>query len=285
VTRVLVRRLARVVHGGRAVGGHRDAASRRSAEHRRGEGVLVGVGPCEGEHGAPTPEHGHVVGDAQRLAQLVGDDHDAPPAGREAAQPGEQVGGLLGREHGGWLVEDEHPRVAAQRLDDLHTLLRPHGERSGACGGVHGEADLLAHPPHEASGPPRVVPSARAERDVLGHGHRRDEGVVLVDHAEPGDDRVGRGGEPTRGAVHAHRAGVRPHEAERDAHERALPGAVLAEHRVHGARAHGEGGAVQREGVAEPLADPVELEGRRGRDHSLRAHRRGARVTSRWGRR
>jgi hypothetical protein len=51
--------------------------------------------------------------------QLVRDEHDRVPVIRETAKPSQQIFGLCRREDRGWLVENEHARVAGQRFHDL----------------------------------------------------------------------------------------------------------------------------------------------------------------------
>ena len=78
------------------------------------------------------------------------------------------------------------------------------------------------------------------EQDVLGDRLRRDQREVLVDHPEPGRDRVARRAEGDGRPVEQDLAGVRPVEPGQDVHQRALAGAVLAEQRVDLARAQVE---------------------------------------------
>ena len=72
----------------------------------------------------------------------------------QAAQHAEQLGDLLRGEHGGRLVEDEDPRAAVQRAEDLDALLHPDGHVLDHRVGVDGEAvavgelaDARATPP------------------------------------------------------------------------------------------------------------------------------------------
>ena len=72
------------------------------------------------------------------------------------------------------------------------------------------------------------------ERDVLGHGERRDEAQVLEHHADARGTcgaTASRGVD--RGAVDVDRALVGLVHAVDELHQAALAGAVLAEQRVH----------------------------------------------------
>jgi hypothetical protein len=99
-----------------------------------------------------------------------------------------------------------------------------------------------------------------AERDVLGHGERADQHEVLVDHAEPAGQRVGRRAQAHGLAVEADRALVGLVEPVEDLHQGGLAGAVLADQRVDRARMDGEGDVVVGAERAERLDDSVELD-------------------------
>ena len=79
------------------------------------------------------------------------------------------------------------------------------------------------------------------EHDVLRDGHDRDEHEVLVHHPDPALDRVLRRLEHDRLAVQQDLALVGPVEPIEDVHQGGLSGAVLAEKRVHLARAAARG--------------------------------------------
>src|SRR4029077_8429892 len=105
--------------------------------------------------------------------------------------------------------------------------------------GVDLEAVALAEPGDLPLDLPRADDEAAglgavlAEDDVLRDRERGDEPEVLVDHADPGVDRVARRVEPDRLAVEADRALVRAVEAGENVRERALARPVLAEQGVH----------------------------------------------------
>ena len=80
------------------------------------------------------------------------------------------------------------------------------------------------------------------EGEVLGDGHRGHEREVLVHHADPARDRLGGAREPhARRRATMMRAGVGALHAVRDAHQRRLSRAVLAEQGVHGPGTHAQG--------------------------------------------
>ena len=159
---------------------------------------------------------------------------------------------LLGREHRGGLVEDEQPRAAVQRAQDLDPLEVAHRQVADARLGVDPQAVALA----QAAGRPRAAASrsnsAAARRlvtdgQVLGHRQRREQHEVLVDHrdAQPVGGLDVADGRPARPPT-SMRPGVGPLDAREDAHERRLAGAVLAHHGVDLAGAQLEVDAVER---------------------------------------
>ena len=130
--------------------------------------------------------------------QLVRDEDDRPALVRHHAQRLEQRLRLLRREHRGRLVEDQDPRLAVERLQDLDALLLAERELPDARARVDGDAVALAELGDAALDPARVdhelLPLAAvvAEDHVLGDGERGHEPEVLVHHADPRVERVAR---------------------------------------------------------------------------------------------
>src|SRR5207248_5774081 len=178
---------------------------------------------------------------------------------------------LLRRQDRGRLVEDEDPRLAIERLQDLDPLLLAERELPDPGPRLDGEAvplRELADGPldHAVSEPERAALAAVvAQDDVLRDGERLDEPEVLVDHPDPGVERVARDVEVDAVAVDEDLALVRPVQAGEDVGEGALAGAVLAEERVHLAGGGLEVDAVVREDAGEALRDPAHRDGRRRR--------------------
>ncbi len=82
--------------------------------------------------------------------QLVGDEDDRAAVGGHGAQRLEQRAGLLRRQHRGRLVQDQHARVAVERLEDLDALLLADRELPDARAGVDGQPELLGERRHLA---------------------------------------------------------------------------------------------------------------------------------------
>lgn len=104
--------------GGLLVERQADGPTDHEGREFRGGSARVG-----GADHLAAADHGDDVGDGLDLAQLVRDEHDRLPVRLQLRHDAEQLVGLLGRQHGGGLVEDQHLGVADEGLDDLDALL------------------------------------------------------------------------------------------------------------------------------------------------------------------
>ncbi len=200
--------------------------------HQAGEALLGRPLPRHGVDELPATEHADPVGDLEYLVQLVTDEDDRHPLPRQRPQDPEEVGRLARGQHCCGLVEDEDVGAAVQRLQDLDALLLTDRDVLNARVGIDREVEALRELMDAAvrrmvveEDPGRV--GLRAEHDVLGDGHHRDEHEVLVDHADPVLDGVLRRVHRDRLALDEDLALVRLVDAVDDVHERRLAGAVL----------------------------------------------------------
>ena len=103
---------------------------------------------------------------------------------------------LLRRQHRRRLVEDQDPRLAVERLEDLHPLLLADGELPDLRPRVDREPEAVAELGDRALDAPPVEQERAAdvavvaEDDVLRDGERLDEPEVLVHHPDPRVERV-----------------------------------------------------------------------------------------------
>ena len=243
-----------------------------AADHQLGEVLLVGLGRDPLADDLAAPDDRDPVGDLEHLVELVADEDDAVALGGEPPQDLEDLLGLLRRQHGGRLVEDEDPRVAVERLEDLDPLLPADRQRADLGVRVDLEAEPLAELDDPAVGlvaveEDRVGHRLVAEEDVLGDGQDRDEHEVLVDHADAAGDRVGGPAIVDRLAVEQDLALVGRGQPVEDVHQGRLAGAVLAEERVDLARPHVEVDRVVGDDARVALGDAAHLE--RGGGHDL----------------
>ena len=197
------------------------------------------------------------------------------PSRGEAAQDGEDLGGLLRGQDRGRLVEDEDPGLAVERLEDLDPLLPADRQGLDLGLGVDLEAEALAELDDPAVRLLAVEEDAvghrlLAEEDVLGDGEHRHEHEVLVDHADAAGDRVGRPVDRDGRAVEQDLALVRDGQPVQDVHEGRLAGAVLAEQGVDLAGPQVEADVVVGEHAGIAFRDPPHLERRHERRPAVR---------------
>ena len=127
----------------------------------------------------------------------MADEDDRVALGGEPPQDLEDLLRLLRREDRRGLVEDEDPRLAVERLEDLDALLPADRQRLDLDVGIDLEPEPLAELDDPAPGllaveEDRVGHRLFAEEDVVGDGQDRHQHEVLVDHADPARDRVRR---------------------------------------------------------------------------------------------
>ena len=160
-----------------------------AADHHLGKILLGGGLRIRLADHPSAPDDGDPVGDREDLVELVADEDDARPLGREAAQDGEDLDRLLGGKDRRRLVEDQDPRAPVERLEDLDPLLDPDRQVADERAGVDVEPELVGQGPDLAVGALRVEHHRVghrlvAEDDVLGHREDGDQHEVLVDHAD-----------------------------------------------------------------------------------------------------
>ncbi len=206
------------------------------------------------------PQHRHGVAIGHDLAELVADHHDREflPLGH-AAQQAQDLVGLVRRQHGGGLIEDQEVLVEVEQLQDLEFLLLARGERRNRLVERH----LERHPFHERGETrPFLLPVDHGRRvgpaddEVLGSGERGHQRELLVDHADAERPRVLRIAHLHLAAVHRDRAFVGLVEAHDAFHQRRLAGAVLAEQHVKLPGRNIDRDVIERREGAEPLGHP-----------------------------
>ena len=248
-----------------------------AADHQLRQVVLVGLRRESLADDLAASDDRDPVGDFEHLVQLVADEDDAVAFLGQAAQDAEDLLGFLWGQHRGWLVQDEDPGVAIERLEDLDALLPADRQRAD----LRLRVDHEAEPPAELDDPavgllPIEEDRARhrflAEQDVLGDGEDGDQHEVLVDHVDAARDRVRGTRDGDFLAVEQDRPLVRPGQPVEDVHERRLAGAVLAEQGVDLAGADLQIDLVVGDHARIALGDAPHLEGRRDHRRFPRRH-------------
>jgi hypothetical protein len=148
----------------------------------------------------------------------------------------EQALGLVLRQRGRRLIERQHLQATAQRPHDLHelTLSGAESPRPGPRVEIVLKAEFGEQAPSAAAevGAIEEQPADAAKiakKQVLGDREIGDDVRLLMDDAD--SERVGVGGRPQRlpNALRHQGPLVGSIDALEDAHERRLPGAVLAD--------------------------------------------------------
>ena len=232
-----------------------------------GEGAAGHVGDDAGLAGladrtiaddAAVAQDDDAVGDREHLVEAVADEDDGDAMRAEIADDGEQRLGLVRRQRGGRLVEDQQFGVAGERLGDLDDLLLGRRERTGLdpridMAGADPD-EQLARLGRERLAVDQAGPAGHviADEQVLHHRQRGDQRQLLVDMDDAGVER--RPGIPEDGflATPTDGAAVARQRARQDVDEGRLAGAVLAQERDDLA-----GGNVE----IDPVQDAVLVEG------------------------
>ena len=207
--------------------------------------------------------HDDAVGELERLFLIVGDE-DAGDVDLvvQPPQPSAQFLAHLGVERAEGLVEQQHLRLDRERARQGDALALAAGELRGIAVGeavelhelqqlVHARADLGFGRPLA----PRL--HAQPEGDVLEHRHVAEQRVMLEDET---DLALAHADGARVLAVEQHLAGVRRLQPGDDAQQRGLARARQTQQRDQLAGLDVQVDIVERNEVAEPLADVFELD-------------------------
>ncbi len=206
------------------------------------------------------PHDGDTIGGVEHFPKLVCDEDDGSAARGQRSHRPEQFTRFLRREHRRRFVQDENLGLSEQCLEDLDALSEAHREAADDRVGVEidpetpaefGRLPLRGLAVEPVEGQDRL----RAQNDVLRDRERRRELEVLVDHADPGRDGLGRSGESDRGAAHQHLAGGARQKAIENVHEGRLAGPVLPDEGVDLTGPDSERRIVDCDEVSEMLDD------------------------------
>ncbi len=229
----------------------------------------------------PAPvEHGHSVGELQRLVLVVGhEDRGLAGAVVDPAQPAAQVLADLGIERPEGLVEEEHAGLDRERAGERDALALAAGELRRVAVGEPRELDQVEEVADPAADlgparPLRSLPGVEAVGDVVGHAHVLEQRVVL-EHEAHGPLLHGQ----ARGVVALEQdaAAIGEVETGDDAQERRLARARGAEQAEQLAGPHLEVEVVQHGGRVEGLRQALDPDRRGARRASAGLRPRGRR--------
>ncbi len=177
----------------RSIRGSLDGLEHLAADHPTSQVRRGRIGDRDPLCGDLAPPHDRdPVRDGHHLVELVADEHDAPAIGGHRAEGSEELVHLLWREDGRRLIHDQDPRAAVEHLEDLDPLLFADRQLPDLGPGIDAQPELRGELGNLLLGASRLEPEPRTiepEQDVLGHGLRRHQREVLVDHPDPGRDR------------------------------------------------------------------------------------------------
>ncbi len=130
-------------------------------------------------------QHRDAVGEHQRFFERMRDEDDRYAALLEIADEIEEVFLLFRSERGGRLVEDDHLGAMKHGARNLDHLLLGRAERADSDGRIDVEVQRLQELLRgDVDAAQTIVKALLAEKQVLRHGHRRHETVLLKHHAD-----------------------------------------------------------------------------------------------------
>ena len=181
-------------------------------------------------------QHGAAVSHGGNLVELMGDEEDGLALCRQIAHDLQQLLNFLRGQHGGGLVKNQDFIVPVQHLQDFGTLLHTHGDILHQCIGVDLQAVLLGQS-HNLF--PCLVPLEEAvfgvlhtQNDVVQHREALHQLKVLVHHADAQGVGIIGVVDGDNFPILPDKALLRLIQAEQDAHQRGLTGAVFPQQGV-----------------------------------------------------
>src|SRR5262245_57741463 len=134
----------------------------------------------------PTVENGDLISHLHRLFLIVSDeerrDAQLPQQSPDLAA---QAGARLRIERAERFVEEQQIGLVSQRAGDGHALLLAAGNLRREFVALISQPDQVQQTVNDLSALLLFpFPDAQAEADVFGHGHSREERVILEDHAD-----------------------------------------------------------------------------------------------------
>ena len=204
------------------------------------------------------PVHdGHGVAGALDLVEEVRGQHDGAPLGDEGQDHVAHVEHPRRVEAVHGLVEDQQLGVPEEAGGDAEALAHAHGVLRHLVVGPMEDADALERRVDAALG--RRLTRRGEDLQVLATGQVAVEAGLVHDGPDPGQRPVTVAGDGV--AEEGHRAGVGVGQAQQHPDQRGLAGAVRAEVAEGAAPGDEELDVVDGDVVAEPLGQPVGLDG------------------------
>ncbi|MHC2315899.1 hypothetical protein ACVIHC_002945 [Bradyrhizobium diazoefficiens] len=248
-------------HGGLAAGGRFDLLDLAADHHARERGGGLEPGIAGVYFPAAAQDRGGVA-EALHLFELVADVENGAAFGPQPLQHDEELVGLLRRQDGGGLVQDQEFRILHQRTDDLDALALADRQLPDLASGVERQSIGLRH----LLQPRRHVLEGffpiEAERDVLGNGEVVEQREMLEHHADAAAASFRRARQHDSFALPANLAGAGLDQPVDRLDQRGFAGAVLAQQRVDFLRPDIDVDGVVGEEIPIALGEPERLKQR-----------------------
>ena len=172
----------------------------------------------------------------------MGDHDDGAPLLFQTLHDQNQLVHLLGRQHGGGLVENQDLGPPIECLHDLHPLHLPDGELIDLSIQIQlervGLQDLLDPGLCRLQVNERPLLGRFSHDDILNHGEGRRQHQVLMDHSDPQRNRVLGRVDLRLPAKHLDGARGRPLHAVQLVHNGGLPSTVFTDEPVNLSGSH-----------------------------------------------
>ena len=246
---------------GRIVRGDR---RRIGADHQACQARLALAARIDDRDQPPGAQHGAALSQAADLIELVTDEKDTDAIGRKPLERAEQPHDRLWFQHRSRLVEDQQPRRRHQRTQDLDPLPLADRKIVHPLFRIDFEVVALRQGAHARGQPPERL-RRKPQRHVFCQRQRLEQHEMLKHHRDAESPSARRASDLDLAPIDRDPSGVRAHDAVDNLHQRALAGAVFAEHRHDLARHHVERDRVIGDGLAETLGDLLQRQSSRHR--------------------
>ncbi len=236
-----------------------DLEQHLAPDHQLGQFGRRGVRRLQmGDHLAAA-HHRHIIGDRHDLLELVGDQQNGDALLAKRAQDIEQLLGFLRRQDTCRLVEDQDFGTAKQRFQDFHTLLQPDRKVLDDHVRIDRQAEILRQLVQRLTGLARAGLDAQAafaaKHDIFQNGEIGHQHEMLMHHADPLADGIGRIADGGGLAIDPDGAAVGAVKAVKNADEGGFAGTVLADNPVDMARHDCQADVPVRVNVTKTLVD------------------------------
>ena len=176
-------------------------------EHQVGDGAKGCRADIATADSPAFPKDRQTVAKATDLREPMGGEENGDPFVRQVAQRCQEVSGVGGVQYRGRLIEEQQPEIVAGDLPgDFDELPDIQGEVPGFTVQIDLEVEVFERPTRLVVVLPRIEQGKitgkecigegkslfAGEQDIFGNRHFRDQGELLMHHADSGCDRLGR---------------------------------------------------------------------------------------------